>query len=300
MTAYMRWLAAERGSTGDDYDGAVALVGGRARGLLGVDLGLLRGARRRRPYARCSPSGRCPGRSGSPAPSSTTPSTSSAASADERRRGAARLRAARPRRADLGRAARPVAASPAGLRALGVERGDRVVAYLPNIPEALIAFLATASIGAIWSSCSPDFGAERRRPLRPDRAQGAVLRRRLPLQRPRLRPPRRRRRAGGRDADPRAHVVVPYLDPEPDLGAARARRSPGTSCWRPARAPSSSSSGCPSTIRSGSSTPRARPACRRRSSRATAGSCSSSSRSSTSTSTPRRATASSGSPPPAG
>jgi acetoacetyl-CoA synthetase len=47
----------------------------------------------------------------------------------------------------------------AGLRDLGVGRGDRVVAYLPNTPEALIAFLASASIGAIWSSCSPDFGA---------------------------------------------------------------------------------------------------------------------------------------------
>ena len=46
----------------------------------------------------------------------------------------------------------------AGLRGLGVSRGDRVAAYLPNIPEA-IAFLACASIGAIWSSCSPDFGA---------------------------------------------------------------------------------------------------------------------------------------------
>ena len=45
-----------------------------------------------------------------------------------------------------------------GLRALGVAPGDRVVAYLPNGPEALIAFLATASLGAIWSSCSPDFG----------------------------------------------------------------------------------------------------------------------------------------------
>ena len=44
------------------------------------------------------------------------------------------------------------------LRALGVEGGDRVVAYMPNIPETLIAFLACASIGAIWSSCSPDFG----------------------------------------------------------------------------------------------------------------------------------------------
>jgi acetoacetyl-CoA synthetase len=47
----------------------------------------------------------------------------------------------------------------AGLRALGVGEGDRVVAYLPNIPEAIAAFLACASIGAIWSSCSPDFGA---------------------------------------------------------------------------------------------------------------------------------------------
>jgi acetoacetyl-CoA synthetase len=45
-----------------------------------------------------------------------------------------------------------------GLRALGVAKGDRVVAYLPNGPEALVAFLATASLGAIWSSCSPDFG----------------------------------------------------------------------------------------------------------------------------------------------
>lgn len=45
------------------------------------------------------------------------------------------------------------------LRGLGVKSGDRVVAYMPNIPEAVIAFLATVSIGAIWSSCSPDFGA---------------------------------------------------------------------------------------------------------------------------------------------
>jgi acetoacetyl-CoA synthetase len=47
----------------------------------------------------------------------------------------------------------------AGLRAHGVQRGDRVVAYMPNIPETIAAFLATASLGAVWSSCSPDFGA---------------------------------------------------------------------------------------------------------------------------------------------
>jgi acetoacetyl-CoA synthetase len=46
-----------------------------------------------------------------------------------------------------------------GLRALGVGRGDRVAAYMPNIPETIAAFLATAGLGAIWSSCSPDFGA---------------------------------------------------------------------------------------------------------------------------------------------
>ncbi|MGZ8593825.1 MAG: acetoacetate--CoA ligase, partial [Actinomycetota bacterium] len=44
------------------------------------------------------------------------------------------------------------------LRRLGVGRGDRVAAFLPNAPEAVIAFLATASVGAVWSSCSPDFG----------------------------------------------------------------------------------------------------------------------------------------------
>src|SRR5215471_10110083 len=45
-----------------------------------------------------------------------------------------------------------------GLQSAGVVAGDRVAGYVPNIPEATIAMLATASIGAIWSSCSPDFG----------------------------------------------------------------------------------------------------------------------------------------------
>jgi acetoacetyl-CoA synthetase len=45
------------------------------------------------------------------------------------------------------------------LRRLGVGRGDRVVAYMPNIPETVAAFLATASIGAVWSSAAPEFGA---------------------------------------------------------------------------------------------------------------------------------------------
>jgi acetoacetyl-CoA synthetase len=51
-----------------------------------------------------------------------------------------------------------VAATAAALRGAGVVKGDRVGAYLPNCPEAIVGMLATASIGAIWSSCSPDFG----------------------------------------------------------------------------------------------------------------------------------------------
>ena len=51
-----------------------------------------------------------------------------------------------------------VAAFAAGLRNAGIGKGDRVVGFLPNCPEAIIAMLAATSIGAIWSSCSPDFG----------------------------------------------------------------------------------------------------------------------------------------------
>lgn len=51
-----------------------------------------------------------------------------------------------------------VASVAAALREMGVRAGDRVAAYVPNMPEAVIAFLACASIGAVWSSCSPDMG----------------------------------------------------------------------------------------------------------------------------------------------
>ena len=52
-----------------------------------------------------------------------------------------------------------VARVAAGLKAAGVVAGDRVAAFLPNLPETAIAMLAAASVGAIWTSCSPDFGA---------------------------------------------------------------------------------------------------------------------------------------------
>ena len=53
---------------------------------------------------------------------------------------------------------RQVASVALTLRSLGVQRGDRVAAYLPNVPETMVAFLACASIGAVWSVCAPDMG----------------------------------------------------------------------------------------------------------------------------------------------
>ncbi|MDX1563070.1 MAG: acetyl-coenzyme A synthetase N-terminal domain-containing protein, partial [Gammaproteobacteria bacterium] len=62
------------------------------------------------------------------------------------------------RELEIGEIKQQVAAVARALKQAGVVRGDRVAAILPNTPECLIAALATASIGAVWSSCSPDFG----------------------------------------------------------------------------------------------------------------------------------------------
>ncbi len=84
-----------------------------------------------------------------------------------------------------------VARARAGLRRLGVGPGDRVVAYLPNIPETLVAFTATASLGAVWASCAPELGVRsRHRPPHATRAFGAADGRRVRLPRPLDRPPR--------------------------------------------------------------------------------------------------------------
>jgi acetoacetyl-CoA synthetase len=117
---------------------------------------------------------------------------------------------------------RQVAAVAAALRGLGVGRGDRVVAYMPNIPEAIVAFLATASIGAVWSSCSPDFGP------------ASVVDRFAQIE-PKVLFAVDGYRYGGKDFDRREilaqlqetmpslerTVVLPYLSEHPDLSALR-------------------------------------------------------------------------------
>ena len=114
-----------------------------------------------------------------------------------------------------------LARAASALRGLGVAPGDRVVAYLPNIPETLVAFLATASIGAIWSSCSPEFGP------------GSVIDRFAQIE-PKVLVCVDGYRYNGRDFDRRDvvadllaampsvdHGRPPYLDPDPDVAAFR-------------------------------------------------------------------------------
>jgi acetoacetyl-CoA synthetase len=128
------------------------------------------------------------------------------------------------RRVSRGELRAQVAAFAAALASWGVEEGDRVAAVLPNLPEAVVAALATASLGAIFSSCSPDFGArgvlDRFAQIEPVvlvtsdgyfyggkrhdvLARGAEIRAGLP--------------------SVRRHVVVAYADPDPALPAGALR-----------------------------------------------------------------------------
>jgi acetoacetyl-CoA synthetase len=124
-----------------------------------------------------------------------------------------------------------VAECAGGLRSLGVEKGDRVVAYLPNIAEATIAFLAVASIGAVWSSASPDFGA------------GSLIDRFAQIE-PKVLIAVDGYRYGGKDFDRtpivaqlqeampslKRTVLLPYLDPGADATPGAAPLS-GVICW---------------------------------------------------------------------
>ena len=272
---FLTWLERERGLHFDGLRRAAPLVGRRPRGLLVGGLGVLRGAVRDTADERgAGPAGDAgrgvvPGRDA------------------ELRRARARRRPRTPTRSRCSRYSQTrdrveltwgelrdqVARARAGLQRLGVGRGDRVVAYLPNIPETLVAFLATASLGAIWASCAPEFGArsvvDRFGQIEPTRA---ARRRRLRLRRQGHRPPRAGRRDPRGPADPaRTSCTCPTAPTRCPT------RSAGTSCSaEPGGARRSSR--CRSPTRCACCSPPAPPASRRRSCTATAGSCSSTSR----------------------
>ena len=153
--------------------------------------------------APCSPPTRCPARSGSRARGSTSPSTWSATDDDAEQVAIVSHSQTRdPIELTFAEFREQVARARAGLVRLGVGPGDRVAAYMPNIPETLVAFAATASLGAVWVSCAPELGARSvDRPPRPARPDGAARGRRLRLPRPLDRPPRR----GGDDPRRAAH-----------------------------------------------------------------------------------------------
>jgi acetoacetyl-CoA synthetase len=164
MTRYMRWAGERRGAPFADYDELWRWSVQETEDFW-ASIWEFAGVRASRPYERVLDSLRMPGAQwfqgaelnyaenmllGPGSLSRRDPSQAAVLHASELR--------------DLeqltwGELSARVAAAAGGLRSLGVGRGDRVVAYMPNIPETLIAFLATASIGAIWSSAAPEFGA---------------------------------------------------------------------------------------------------------------------------------------------
>ena len=274
MTDYMGWLERERGLRFDDYARPVALVGRRPRGVLDLGRRLLRHPAARHVGPRPGRARRCPARAGSRARSSTTPRSCSAGWRRIARRSCSSPSGTRCARSVPRELRDSVAAVAAGLRRLGVGRGDRVVAVIPNIPEAVVALLACASLGAIWASCSPDFGTrgliDRFAQISPKvliavdgyTYGGKPFDRREVVDALRAELPTLERT-----------VLIPYLDPAATADRPGRDVVGGPDRRRPrSRSPSNPSR---STTRCGSSIRRARPVCRRRSSTATAASCSS-------------------------
>jgi acetoacetyl-CoA synthetase len=158
MTRYMRWLADERGLAFDDYESLWEWSATEIEDFWASIWDFFE-VEASAPYSEVLPDRGMPGAKWFPGAQLSHPQHIFRGKRDS---DVAVLHASELRELDeltWGELRDQVARVAAGLRDLGVERGDRVVAYMPNIPETLVAFLATASIGAVWSSCSPDFGA---------------------------------------------------------------------------------------------------------------------------------------------
>jgi acetoacetyl-CoA synthetase len=156
MTRYMRWLEAERGLAFEDYGALWRWSTDDLEAFWGSIWDFFRVEGR---YERVLTDASMPGAVWFPGVEVNYAEHALRAKPAER---TAILHASELRELDewtWGQLREQVQRIAAGLRKRGVQRGDRVVAYMPNMPETVAAFLAVASLGAVWSSCSPDFGA---------------------------------------------------------------------------------------------------------------------------------------------
>jgi acetoacetyl-CoA synthetase len=231
ITRYMTWLDSERGlSFGGDYDSLWRWSVDRLEDFW-ASIWDFCGVRASQPYSQVLPERRMPGADWFPGARLNYAENILAGKPGDRVAilAASESRALATLTWDALRD--QVAALAGGLRRLGVGEGDRVAAYMPNLPETVAAMLATTSLGAIWSSCSPDFGT------------GGVVDRFAQIE-PKVLLAVDGYTYGGRRFDRRRvvaelaaelptveHVVVlPYLEDEPELDAIRGARAWGQVC----------------------------------------------------------------------
>ncbi len=157
LARYMRWLADAKGLRFDDYPALHRWSVDRLEDFWATMWDYL-GVRASVPYARVLDERKMPGARWFEGARLNYAEHAFLHAAKDRPAIVARSEARGASEMSWAELERQVAAVAASLRELGVRPGDRVVSYMPNIPETVVAFLATASLGAIWSSCSPDMG----------------------------------------------------------------------------------------------------------------------------------------------
>ena len=156
---YLNWLRDERGRDLADYDALWRWSVDDLEGFWGSVWDFF-GVRAHAPYERVLAARQMPGAEWFPGARLNYAEHALGTDEDaDRVAVVARSQTREPIELTFGELRDQVARARAGLRRLGVGPGDRVVAYLPNIPETLVAFLATASLGATWAACAPEFGA---------------------------------------------------------------------------------------------------------------------------------------------
>ena len=157
LARYMRWLEETKGLRFDDYQALHRWSVERLEDFW-ASLWDFLGIRASTPYARVLDERKMPGAKWFEGARLNYAEHALLHAADDRPAIVARSETRGASEVSWPELERQVAAIAASLRGRGVQPGDRVAAYMPNIPEAVAAFLAVASLGAVWSSCSPDMG----------------------------------------------------------------------------------------------------------------------------------------------